>query len=203
MSIESGFAIQLPLPEDADPVIVDHPMMGDDFETLCEKNPELRIEQDRHGKILIMPPVNPTSGHYELELGAQLHAWSQRTKSGPAFSSSTIFTLPNGAKRSPDASWLPQAVWEAVTETDRLRITPVCPHFVVELRSPSDRLETLQDKMAEYIENGAKLGFLVDPQTKRVHVYRPSQEVGILEAPETVSAEPELPGFEMRFQRLW
>lgn len=177
-------------------------LSDEEFGTVCRENPHLRIEQDRQGNLIVLPPVNLASGHHELDLGTQLFRWAERDGTGLAFSSSTLFTLPHGARRSPDASWLPFAVWNELSDDERHTFAKVCPHFVIELRSPSDRLTALQEKMGEYVENGVQLGFLVDPLEKTVHIYRPGRVVETLDQPPRVSGDPEMPGLTITLERI-
>jgi Uma2 family endonuclease len=122
---------------------------------------------------------------------------------GVVFDSSTGFTLPNGAKRSPNAAWCPRTRWEALTREQRRRFPPLCPDFVVELRSPSDPLEALQEKLEEYITNGSQLGWLLDPEERKFYIYRPGSDVVCLENPESVSGDPVLPGFVLDLATIW
>ena len=195
------------MPAAQDPMVLEFPdsmqLGGDNFATLCQKNPNLRIEQDSQGNLIVSPPVNPTSGNYELNLGSQLYNWADRDGNGLAFSSSAVFTLPNGAKRGPDASWISNAAWNALSVEEQHTFSEICPHFVIELRSPSDRLAPLQEKMLEYCTNGAQLGFLADPHEKKVHVYRPQTDVELLDRPSQVSADPEMPGLVIQLDRIW
>lgn len=173
------------------------------FAEFCRKNETLRIEQDRHGNVLVMAPVGFDGGGKELRLGAQLQLWSDCDGTGIAFSSSTLFTLPNGAKRSPDASWVSLEKAGRLTPRDRKGFARICPDFVVELRSSSDRLPPLRQKMAEYLENGVRLGLLIDPVTGKAHVYRPGREVETHRRPASLSAEPEMPGLVFDLRRIW
>ena len=120
-----------------------------------------------------------------------------------AFGPSMGYTLPNGAMRAPDASWVPLSRLSALTPEDENRFFPICPDFVIEVRSLTDRLAVLQAKMREYIANGVQLGWLIDTLTRRVHIYRPNQEVEILQNPETLSADPTLPGFTLNLTEIW
>jgi Uma2 family endonuclease len=150
-----------------------------------------------------MPPTGLESGRRNNRLSYRLTAWADANGSGIVFDSSTLFTLPNGAKRSPDASWVRRERWEALPKEQRQGFGLLCPDFVAELRSPTDRLSLLQEKMQEYIANGALLGWLIDPLEKRVYVYRPDQAVEILDDPPAVSGDPVLPGFVLRVRELW
>ncbi|MBW4610838.1 MAG: Uma2 family endonuclease [Hassallia sp. WJT32-NPBG1] len=162
---------------------------------LCQSNRDYRFERTASGELLIMPPTGSDTGNRNIELAYQLQAWSRQNNLGKAFDSSTGFTLPNGAKRSPDASWVKIERWNALTPEQRQSFAPICPDFVVELRSRTDSLKELQEKMQEYIDNGAKLGWLIDRKNKRVEIYRPLKDVEIIENPESVSGEDVLPGF--------
>ena len=170
-------------------------LTDEQFFLLCQHNRELRFERTAKGEILIMPPTGGETGNRNADLTFQLQAWSRQNNLGKAFDSSTGFKLPNGANRSPDASWVKRDRWFALTPEQRKKFLPLCPDFVVELRSPSDALKETQEKMQEYIDNGARLGWLIDPQTRRVEIYRPNQDVEILENPATVPGEDVLPGF--------
>ncbi len=171
------------------------PYTAKDFARLAADYPDLRIEMTREGEIIIMPPAGGETGSKNADLTADLVIWNRAEKTGKAFDSSTGFVLPNGAKRSPDASWVPVAEWEALSSEERQEFLPLCPTFVIELRSRTDRLSTVQQKMGEYRDNGAKLGWLIDPKSKRVEVYRSGQEVEILNSPASLSGEDVLPGF--------
>jgi len=177
-------------------------LSDEQFLQLCQENPDLRIEMNAKGELVIMPPTGMKTGVRKNRLGFHLEGWTRQNESGFAFDSSTMFTLPNGAKRSPDASWISRERWEALTEEQQEGIGPLCPDFVVELRSPSDRLSVLQEKMQEYIDNGARLGWLIDPLEKRVYIYRPGQSVEQLDDPATLSGDPVLPGFVLPVREL-
>jgi Uma2 family endonuclease len=178
-------------------------MNDDEFLKFCQANPDFRIEMTKDGEIIIRPPTNSRTGNKNFKLNTRFGIWVEQDGTGEGFDSSAGFTLPNGAKRSPDASWIRKVRWEALTEREQKRFAPICPDFVVELRSETDLLKTLQKKMAEYIENGAQLGWLIDPLKKKVYVYRPSVVVEVLDDPQTVSGEPVLQGFVLKVQDLW
>ena len=173
------------------------------FQRLCRDNRDLRFELTAKGELIIMPPTGALTGWRNAKLTYRLTAWAEADGTGVTFDSSTGFTLPNGAKRSPDASWIKCERWEALTEKERQGFAPLCPDFVVELRSPEDSLSALQEKMVEYQESGAQLGLLIDPKAKRVYVYRPEQTVEVLENPEAVSCEPLLPLFALSLKDIW
>jgi Uma2 family endonuclease len=171
-----------------------------DFATI---NPDLWIERDKDGNIIIMPPAGSGSSGRNIKITTQLSIWAEQDGTGSAFDCSGGFIFPNTAMRAPDASWVSNARLEKLTDEEFEKFAPVCPEFVVELRSKSDRLKVLQEKMSEYIENGVQLGWLIDPQKRRVHVYRPGQEVQILDDPAKVFGELVLPGFELGMSKIW
>jgi Uma2 family endonuclease len=174
-------------------------LTDEQFYQLCVANEEWRLELTANGELIIMPPTGGESGIRNSDLNLQLGLWNRQTKLGKVFDSSTEFRLPNGAKRCPDASWVLRERWEALPRDDRKRFPPLCPDFVVELRSETDSLEQLRSKMREYRNNGARLGWLLDPQTPLAEIYRPAVEVETLnfslDEPPTLSGEDVLPGF--------
>jgi Uma2 family endonuclease len=174
-----------------------------DFEDFCRDNPELKVEQNAEGEIVIMPPTGGTTGNRNFSLIGRFYQWASKNKQGFAFDSSTVFVLPNGAKRSPDLSWVKIERWNALTKEQQDKFPPLCPDFVVELRSKTDSLKTLQAKMQEYIENGSELGWLIDPIKRKVHVYRPNKAVEILDSPTEISGEPLLPKFTLELKDFW
>lgn len=178
-------------------------LTDEQFEELCRHNRDLKFEMTGKGELIIVPPTSPESGWKNTRLTTKTQLWSEQDGSGIVFDSSTMFTLPNGAKRSPDVSWMRREKWEKLSSAERSRFSRVVPDFVIELRSPSDHLSDLQDKMREYIENGVRLGWLIDPENKTVHIYRACGEVEILENPEIVSGEDVLPGFELNVREIW
>lgn len=175
----------------------------EEFATFCEQNREVRIERRCTGELELMSPTKGYTGNHEAEVVMQLGNWARRDGSGVFFGPSAGFTLPNGAMRSPDASWILKSRLAEMTPEDENRFMPICPDFAVEVRSNTDRLRILQDKMDEYMENGARLGLLIDPTEKRVHIYRPGVVVDVYESPEIISAEPELPGFVLNVNDVW
>jgi len=175
----------------------------EEYAEFCRQNPDLRIERTSEGDLIIMPPTGGKSGTQNFHLTAQFGVWVLKDGTGKGFDSSTEFSLPNGAKRMPDMSWVGNERWNALSDKQRKQFPPLCPDFVVELRSPSDRLKDLQQKMEEYIANGAQLGWLIDPFDKRIYVYRPGRDIEILEDPKEVSGEPLLKGFTLDVQALW
>jgi Uma2 family endonuclease len=178
-------------------------LSDEQFYQLCRNNRGLRLELTAEGELIIMPPTGSLTGWRNAKFNYRLTAWAEANGTGLTFDSSTGFTLPNGAKRSPDAAWIKRERWELLTEKEQEGIAPICPDFVAELRSADDSLSTLQDKMVEYIENGAQLGLLFDPKMRRVYLYRPGGAVEVLENPETISCDPILPGFILSLKDIW
>ena len=178
-------------------------MSVEEFYEFCQANRDLRIERTASGEVIIMPPAFSDTGNRNIKIAQQLANWAEQDGTGETFDSSAGFTLPNGATRSPDASWIKLERWNALTEEQKASFAPICPDFVIELRSKSDTLSGLQDKMQEYMNNGVSLGLLIERKNRNVYIYRPNQEPEILDNPETVSAEPELPGFVLRMATIW
>ena len=178
-------------------------MTDDQFLRFCADNGDLRMELTAEKELIIIPPAGGTTSGRNSDLTTDLTIWTRQDGTGKAFDSSGGFRLPNGAIRSPDVSWILLSRWEALTESQQIRLPPICPDFVIELRSPSDRLSDTQAKMVEYMENGARLGWLLEPQRRQVHIYRHGQDVEVLEAPESVSGEAVLPGFVLALSRIW
>jgi len=178
-------------------------MTDDQFFALCQQNRDLRLERTAQGDIIVMPPTGFETGNRNTSITGQLYNWTTKDGTGVACDSSTGFKLPNGADRSPDAAWVLRERLAGFTPEQKQKFLPLCPDFVIELRSPSDRLEDVQAKMEEYIENGARLGWLIDPQEKCVHVYRPDLMSQVLQAVEKVSGEGELPGFVLDLRDIW
>jgi Uma2 family endonuclease len=174
------------------------------FEHLAAVNRDLRLERTATGELIVTPPTGGESGKLNLNISTQLGNWVEANiELGEGFDSSTGFRLPNGADRSPDASWISRGRWEALTPQQRKGFVPLCPDFVVELRSESDSLTKLQAKMQEYLDNGASLGWLIDPQNEQVEVYRTGQPVEVLTKPFELSGEAVLPGFVLNLRRIW
>ena len=173
------------------------------FERVCEANPDRSFELTAQGVLVIMPPVGVESGNYESELGIDLGIWNRQTRLGKTFSSSTVFTLPNGSKRSPDAAWVELSRWEAVSKEERKKFALLVPDFVIELRSETDRLPPLQAKMVEYRDNGVRLGWLINPREREVEIYRLDCDVEVLVAPLTLSGEDVLPSFTLDLSPIW
>lgn len=173
------------------------------FEQVCRDNPDLRLELTSTGGLVVMPPAGSTTGKLNASLIGQLAAWARKDGTGIAFDSSTGFTLPDSAVLSPDASWVRREKWDALTEEEQERFAPLCPDFVIELRSRWNTLKAQQDKMQEYLDNGTQLGWFIDPRNRRVYIYRAGEEVEVLTDAATISAEPVLRGFELQLTELW
>ena len=177
-------------------------LTDDAFYALCRANPEVKFERTAKGELIVMPPTGGETGNRNIKLSARLENWAELDGSGLAFDSSTMFQLPNGAYRSPDAAWIRVERWEALNPEERKGFPPICPDFVVELLSPSDSLKTVQDKMQEYMDNGARLGWLIDPKSKQVEIYRGGQQKQVQKAPNSLSGEQVLPGFVLNLNRI-
>lgn len=183
-----------------DPIVIQ--LTDEQFEELCRNNRDLRFEQTAAGDLIIMPPTGWETGNRNIEIAYQVQAWSRKTKTGKAFDSSTGFILPNGAKRSPDASWVSQVRLDALNPNPD-KFLPLAPDFAIELRSKSDNLRTVRQKMQEYMAVGVRLGWLINPQDKQVEIYRLNQPVEILQSPERLSGEAVLPGFILELKEIW
>lgn len=179
-------------------------LTSDGFVELCQANEELQLERAATGEVMIMPPTFPWTGKQNSGLNAQLWYWNDQRSLGIVFDSSTGFTLSNGAVISPDASWVSNQRWETLTTSQqRQEFSPLCPDFVIELRSSSDTLKKLREKMQEYLDNGVRLGWLIDSKTQQVEIYRPGQAVEILKTPNNVSGEDVLLGFVLNLNKIW
>jgi len=174
------------------------------FYNFCQSNKDFRFEMDKRGNLIIMPPTFLETSRKNAKINVKLGNWAEKDKTGIAFESDGMFTLPNGAKRAPDAFWILKERYFALSEEEREeKFARICPDFVVELRSKSDNLRKLQNKMREYIENGARLGWLIDPYEKRVHVYRADKTVEVFNNPRAVSGEDVLKDFELDLTEIW
>jgi Uma2 family endonuclease len=178
-------------------------LTDEQFFQLCQDNEDLRLELTAEGELIIMAPTGGTTGSRNAKINYQITGWAIKHGTGISFDSSAMFCLPNGAKRSPDAAWVQRERWDALTEDEREGFVPLCPDFVVELRSATDRLSFLRDKMQEYIANGAQLGLLIDPKSKQAYVYRNNQPVECLDNPRTISGDPLLSGFVLDLKDIW
>ena len=175
----------------------------DKFVEIVAANKDLRLELSSQGELSIMSPTGGETGDRNLELGGQVWFWNRQNGLGKAFDSSTGFKLPNGATRSPDVSWIKIERWNALTSEQRKKFLPLCPDFVIELVSESDDLADTQAKMREYIANGLQLGWLINPKSQQVEIYRPNQEIEVLQSPTSLFGEDVLPGFILDLQPIF
>jgi Uma2 family endonuclease len=198
---------QLPIEIEVTPIELKfHPIINindDQLFELCQLNRDCRIERKANGEIIIMPPTGSETDERNFDLIVQLGIWTKQDGTGVGFGSSGGFTLPSGAVRSPDAAWIKKTNWEAIPPEKRQKFAPICPEFVIELRSASDNLKVLKNKMEEYIENGTLLGWLIDRVQRKVYIYRPHTVVEELENPTTLSGEDILPGFVLDLTSIW
>lgn len=179
-------------------------MTDEQFFEFCQVNRDLRIERNKFGELVIMPPTGSETGNREVNISGQLWVWSEQDGTGITFSSSTGFKLSTGAERSPDASWIKLERWNALSPEQQRKFAPICPDFVVELKSPSDNLQTLKEKMEEYMnEPGIQLGWLIDRKQRKVYIYRPGLPEECLDNPASVSGESVLPGFILNMSKVW
>lgn len=172
-------------------------LSDEQFYHLCQANPHWQLEKSKEGELLIMPPVGGISGNREADLLLELGIWNRQTGLGKVFSSSTLFYLPNGGVRSPDAAWISNERWQGLSREEQERFPPICPDFIIELRSRTDSLSILQAKMREYLDSGLRLGWLINPQNQQVEIYRNSQTVEIINLPTTLSGDEVLPAFQL------
>ncbi|MBD1906579.1 Uma2 family endonuclease [Funiculus sociatus GB2-A5] len=175
----------------------------DQFVELCVVNQDLQLERTATGELIIMPPTGSITGNRNSDIEGQLWLWNRQAKLGKTFNSSTGFHLPNGADRSPDAAWVRQDSWDALTREQQEGFAPLCPDFVLELRSKNDNMEPLRAKMREYMDNQARLGWLIDRKNQKVEIYRQGQDVEVLDNPTTLSGEDVLPGFVLDLTEVW
>lgn len=178
-------------------------MTADQFFEFCQLNRDYRIERTASGEIIIMSPTGSETGNRNFDLTVQFGIWVKQDGTGVGFDSSTGFILPNGATKSSDIAWMRLEKWNSLTREQQTKFAPICPDFVVELRSPSDRLQSLQEKMLEYIDNGASLGWLIDRNNRTVYIYRPDAEVEVLDNPSRLRGEGILPGFVLDLSTIW
>ena len=178
-------------------------LTDEQFYDLCRANADLRIERTANGELIFMPPTGGETGNRNSEINADFVIWNRQSKLGKVFDSSTCFKLPSGADRSPDVAWVRQERWDALTLEQKEKFPPIAPDFVLELMSPTDSLETAQAKMREYLENGVKLGWLINRKKQQVEIYRLNQPVEILQTPPSLSGESILPNFILELQQFW
>lgn len=204
-ALHDAHELQIPLPRQHLPATIwlAVPLDDDELFALCRKHADLRIERTSDGALVVMPPTGGETGRRNFALTARFGAWVDRDGTGVGFDSSTGFRLPNGAERAPDLSWVRKDRWFGLTDEERRKFPPLCPDFVVELRSQSDDLDDLIAKMREYVDNGARLGWLIDPVDRKVHVFRPGAPSERLDGPARLSGEPILPGFELELDAIW
>ena len=173
------------------------------FYQLCRENPEIKFERNTKGEILIMSPTGGETGKRNFEIGIDFGIWNRQTKLGVCFDSSTCFKLPNGANRSPDVAWIKKDRWDKLTTEEQEKFPPIAPDFVLELMSPSDTLQETRAKMQEYINNGVKLGWLINRKMGQVEIYCLGKPVEILDFPQELSGEDILPGFILNMEIIW
>jgi Uma2 family endonuclease len=173
------------------------------FKKIAAANRDLRLEKTAKGELIIMPPTGCSTGKRNFNLAGQLFVWNERSQLGVAFDSSTAFHLPNGADRSPDVAWIRRERWEGLTPEQQDDFSPICPDFVIELRSKTDSMKTLREKMQEYLESGLQLGWLIDPKGKTIEIYRANRKVEILQSPINLSGENVLPNFFLNLQKVF
>ncbi|MCP4351346.1 MAG: Uma2 family endonuclease [Desulfobacterales bacterium] len=178
-------------------------MTDDQFFSFCQINRELRIEKTEQGKVLIMSPTGGETSWRNSKLITALNNWTKQDNKGVVFDSSGGFVLPNGAIRSPDAAWVRRSRLTGLTSEQKKKFIPLCPDFVIELRSPSDSLTDLQEKMQEYINNGTQLGWIIDPRHKTIHIYTPGKAAECLENSENIPGDPVLQGFVLDLHDIW
>jgi Uma2 family endonuclease len=183
-----------------DPIIK---LTREQFYELCASNPELKLERSPHGELVIMSPTGGETGSWNSDITTDLAIWNRQIAKGKTFDSSTGFALPRGSDRSPDAAWIPITKWNALTPAQRKKFLPLCPDFAIELLSPTDSWSKGLAKMQEYQDNGCRLGWLIDPESKRVAIYRLDKPVEILEAPASLSGEDVLLGFVLSLENIW
>jgi Uma2 family endonuclease len=178
-------------------------LTDEQFYQMCLANPDSRIELTAQGILVVMTPIGGESGHREADLIIDLGVWNRRTQLGKVFSSSTVFKLPLGSQRSPDAAWIELSRWQSLSLEQQQRFPPIAPDFVMELRSRTDNLRDLQDKMQEYMDNGVRLGFLLNPADRQAEIYRLDREPELLTAPDNLNGESVLPGFVLDLRNFW
>jgi Uma2 family endonuclease len=178
-------------------------MTDEQFYQLCQHNRELRFERNKQGELIIMSPTGGGTGKRNFEIALQLGIWNSQKQLGVCFDSSTGFKLPNGANRSPDVAWIPTKKWQSLTQQQQEKFVPLCPDFIIELRSPSDELKILQKKMQEYLDNGIRLGWLINCQDRQVEIYRQGQAKEVLDATNSLSGEDILPDFRLNLDSIW
>ena len=178
-------------------------LTDEQFYQLCITNPEQPLELTSEGVLIVMPPVGGESGNREADLLIDLGIWNRKTQRGKVFSSSTVFKLPLGSQRSPDAAWVELSRWNALSAEDRSKFAPLAPDFIIELRSRTDKLSDLQEKMLEYRDNGVRLGLLINPQDRIVDIYRIDRAIEVIESGNSIDCDDVLPGFSLDLTKIW
>ncbi|MBD0372560.1 MAG: Uma2 family endonuclease [Pyrinomonadaceae bacterium] len=173
------------------------------FSQLCAANRDLRLERTAAGELVVVPPTGGQSSRRNARITSQLLVWADKDRTGVVFDSNGGFKLPNGAIRAPDASWVRLAAWQKLTDEEKEKFLPLCPDFVIELRSLTDSISDVQNKMEEYLDNGAQLGWLIDPQERVVYIYRQQAQTETLDNPQTLAGDPVLAGFVLDLQEIW
>ena len=184
-------------------ILTAQPMSDEEFAELCTEHPDLFFEMSASGELIVMPPNYTLTAARHRAILTKLDAWAQQDRSGTVTDASGGFVLPNGARRAPDAAWTLKSRLRALDPKSMERYWPLCPDFVIEVRSPSDRLRTLREKMREWIDNGAQLAWLIDPETRTVEIYRPNGGVEILENPDSLHGEGATEGFHLNLIPVW
>jgi Uma2 family endonuclease len=179
------------------------PMTDDELLRFCAANDPLRVERDANGELLVMTPAGSKSAKMNIRIGRLLDEWAEADGRGVAFDSNGGFTLPDGSMRAADAAWVALPRWQALTDSQQSRFAPLCPDFIIELRSPSDRLPDLEAKMLQWIANGAQLAWLIDPIEQSVTIYRPGQAPEAYHHPSSVQGDGIMAGFELVMARIW
>ena len=189
--------------ETIDVTALANPITDRQFEQLCAQNQDTKFEMTSKGELIVMSPTGSESGRQNGDLFGQIWYWNRQSKLGVVFDSSTGFTLPNGAKRSPDVSWIEISRWNELTKKQQRGFAPIAPDFTLELLSPNDRLQDTQKKMQEYIKCGVKLGWLIYPDETRVEIYRLGKDVEVLDSPSTLSGEDLMPGLVVELDEIF
>lgn len=178
-------------------------LTDEQFDLLCEANPEIKLERTPTGELVIMPSTGGETGRENAELITDFVIWNRSTGIGVVFDSSTCFRIPGGGDRSPDVAWVDKSRWDALTPEQQRKFPPICPDYVLELLSPSDNLTVTQRKMQEYLTSGIRLGWLINPEDKQVEIYRSRQDVEVLQSPSSVSGEEVLPELTLNLEWIW
>jgi Uma2 family endonuclease len=184
-------------------ILPDRPMTDEELMRFCAANDGLRVEREPNGEILVMTPANSKTSKMNMRIGRLLNAWAEEDGRGVAFDSSCGFTLPDGSMRNPDASWVEYSRWQALSDAQQSSFAPLCPDFILELRSPSDKLPEAHAKMHQWIANGAHVAWLIDPIEKAVTIYRPGEQPEALIHPTSVQGTGPIAGFELVMARVW